>query len=143
MALAYLSLIAPWGDAGTRFDEALRRLQQLDDSRLVSLSGPVRAPGTHADERCKVVGIESGLKARALLDACIAIEAAMGRDHSAVWAPRPIDIDLLAFDDIEIRSSRLHLPHPFAHTRSHVIEPLRQIAPDVAAWVERVGNRPR
>ncbi len=143
MAFAYFSLIAPRDEAGPRFDEASHRLQQLQETRLVAASEPARVPDTRADQRCKVVGVRSGLKARVLLDACIAIEAAMGCDHTAVWAPRPIDIDLLVYDDIEIRSARLHLPHPFAHSRSYVIEPLRQIAPDVAAWVERVGMRPR
>jgi 2-amino-4-hydroxy-6-hydroxymethyldihydropteridine diphosphokinase len=93
--------------------------------------------------RCCAVGIETGLKPRALLDLCFAIEHKLGRDARSVWGPRKIDIDLLVYEDFVIRSSRLTLPHPYAHHRPYVLEPLREIAPDVADWVVMRSEAPQ
>lgn len=70
-----------------------------------------------------------------LLDRCFAIEQALGRDARKVWGPRKIDIDLLVYEDFVVKSSRLTLPHPYAHSRPYVLRPLREIAPAIADWV--------
>lgn len=134
MGQAWLGLTADTGDQPAQVREALARLAARADVRVLasSASGPAM-----------VIGIETSLKPAALLELCQAIELGMGRVHSAVWAPRVIDIDLIAFDDFEIRSPRLTLPHPFAHQRDFVLGPLREIAPDVADWVVRINTRPR
>jgi 2-amino-4-hydroxy-6-hydroxymethyldihydropteridine diphosphokinase len=146
VARAYLSLGANVAGARSNIDEAERRLAALPELTIVARSGETGASSgrpKQLDWVYRVVGVDTPLKARALLDACIAIEAAMGRDHADIWGPRLIDIDLLAYDDIEIRSSRLHVPHAFAHSRPYILEPLWEIAPEAAAFVERVGTRPR
>ena len=146
MAAAYLSLGSNDADAAARLDEAEMRLDGHPGVALACRSRDVQVasgrPG-QPDGLYRVVGIETAIKARALLDAMIGIEAAMGRNHADIWGPRLIDIDILAYDDIEIRSSRLHLPHAFAHSRPYIIGPLREIAPAVAAFVVRAGTRPR
>lgn len=146
MALAYLSLGSNVAGAARKLDEAEQHLAALPGLRLVARSGERTTPSgrpRQADFLCRVIGVETVVKARALLDLCIGIEAAMGRDHADVWGPRLIDIDLLAYDDIEIRSSRLHLPHAFAHSRPYILELLREISPETAEFVVRVGTRPR
>jgi 2-amino-4-hydroxy-6-hydroxymethyldihydropteridine diphosphokinase len=146
VATAYLSLSSNAADPLARLDEAERLIGGLDGVSLLARSREHRGAAGRPRQRdylYRVIGIETAAKARALLDLVIAIEAEMGRDHADVWGPRLIDIDILAYDDIEIRSSRLCLPHAFAHSRPYVLEPLREIAPDVAAWVVRVGTKPR
>jgi 2-amino-4-hydroxy-6-hydroxymethyldihydropteridine diphosphokinase len=46
------------------------------------------------------------------------------------WGPRPIDIDLIAYDDIAMSSPDLTLPHPHLFERAFVLVPLAEIAPD-------------
>ena len=41
-----------------------------------------------------------------------------------------IDIDLLAYDDVELHDADLTLPHPFLFERAFVLVPLAEIAPD-------------
>lgn len=134
MGTAWLALTAETGDRSGQVRDALARLEASPDIRIVARStfGPAMA-----------IGIETILKPVALLDLCQAIELGMGREHRAVWAPRSIDIDIIAFDDFEIRSPRLTLPHPFAHQRDFVLAPLREIAPQVADWVVTVNTKPR
>ena len=145
MAAAYLSLGSNTAEALQQIDEAERRLGLVPDVGIAARSADQHPPAERgqARYRYRLIGIETAIKPRALLELMIGIEAAMGRDHADVWGQRLIDIDLIAYDDIEIRSSRLHLPHAFAHSRPYILEPLREIAPEVAAFVEQVGNRPR
>jgi 2-amino-4-hydroxy-6-hydroxymethyldihydropteridine diphosphokinase len=145
LARAYLSLGSNVAEATEQLDDAERRIKALPGVSVVARSTDRLAPAGMMQRRYRyrIIGIETADKPRTLLELMIGVEAAMKRDHSDVWGPRLIDIDLVAYDDIEIRSPRLHLPHPFAHSRPYVLEPLREIAPDVATFVERLGNRPR
>lgn len=97
-------------------------------ARSQTIAGPERL-------LCAVAGIETDLKPRTLLDLCFAVERQLGREARNVWGPRKIDIDLLVYEDFVVRSSLLTLPHPYAHSRAHVLGPLRKIAPEVADWV--------
>lgn len=44
-------------------------------------------------------------------------------------APRPLDLDLIVFADVLQKSPHLTLPHPRAHQRRFVLEPLAELAP--------------
>jgi 2-amino-4-hydroxy-6-hydroxymethyldihydropteridine diphosphokinase len=90
-----------------------------------------------------VAAVRTGLKPRQLLDVCFEIERQLGRAGRDVWSPRRIDLDLIACDDFVIRSGRLTLPHPFAHSRPYVLGPLREIAPEAADWVVARSRDPR
>jgi 2-amino-4-hydroxy-6-hydroxymethyldihydropteridine diphosphokinase len=46
------------------------------------------------------------------------------------WGPRVIDLDILMYDDIIMRGSRLIIPHRLMHERNFVLAPLAEIAPD-------------
>jgi 2-amino-4-hydroxy-6-hydroxymethyldihydropteridine diphosphokinase len=61
-----------------------------------------------------------------------ALEKEFGRRPKQVLnEPRPLDLDLIAFGT-EVRSTtKLTLPHPRAHLRRFVLEPLNEIAPDL------------
>jgi len=72
------------------------------------------------------------------LDALKAIEARLGRDFSARWSPRPIDLDILLWGDQMIRSERLTIPHPGLAARNFVLAPL--VALDPSLTVPGVGR---
>ncbi len=59
------------------------------------------------------------------------IEKRMGRPEAFRNAPRPIDIDILLYDDLSLESSELQLPHPRLPERAFVLVPLAEIAPDL------------
>jgi 2-amino-4-hydroxy-6-hydroxymethyldihydropteridine diphosphokinase len=40
---------------------------------------------------------------------------------------RPIDIDILLYDDIKVETAELTIPHPLMHERPFVMEPLKEI----------------
>ncbi|MEM8898601.1 MAG: 2-amino-4-hydroxy-6-hydroxymethyldihydropteridine diphosphokinase [Bacteroidota bacterium] len=65
-----------------------------------------------------------------LLDACQAIEKKYGRKRIIKWGPRTLDIDILEFKGLQIKTERLSLPHPFYLKRAFVVLPLLEIFPD-------------
>ena len=58
------------------------------------------------------------------------IEVAMGRRPGVQFGPRPIDLDLLFFDSIQMETYKLTIPHPRLAERAFVLKPLADIAPD-------------
>jgi 2-amino-4-hydroxy-6-hydroxymethyldihydropteridine diphosphokinase len=74
--------------------------------------------------------IETGLGPDELLDACKAVECALGREAGGPrHGPRPIDVDVLLLGDLELHSERLTLPHPEVMSRRFVLEPLLELDP--------------
>ncbi|MBF0459183.1 MAG: 2-amino-4-hydroxy-6-hydroxymethyldihydropteridine diphosphokinase [Nitrospirae bacterium] len=65
-----------------------------------------------------------------LLEALQGIEAQAGRHRSYKWGPREIDLDIIFCGELVINGERLKIPHPYAHLRRFVLEPLAEIAPD-------------
>lgn len=43
------------------------------------------------------------------------------------YADRPIDIDILLYDDLMVDEPDLKIPHPLMHKRDFVMKPLREI----------------
>lgn len=81
-----------------------------------------------------VVALETRHGPEALLAALHAIEAAFGRVRSKAsaerYAPRTLDLDLLALDDRVLATPGLTLPHPGVADRDFVLLPLHDVAPD-------------
>jgi 2-amino-4-hydroxy-6-hydroxymethyldihydropteridine diphosphokinase len=75
------------------------------------------------------IRIETELEPEALLDACKAVEAELGRDLEGGirHGPRPIDVDLLLLGDAPYRSERLRLPHEQVTARRFVLVPLLEL----------------
>ena len=65
-----------------------------------------------------------------LLALAKALELAAGRRRGARFGPRPLDVDLLLYGDLQSSAPELTLPHPRLHERRFVLEPLAEIAPD-------------
>jgi 2-amino-4-hydroxy-6-hydroxymethyldihydropteridine diphosphokinase len=66
-----------------------------------------------------------------LLHSVKAIEEALGRELSFRNAPRPIDIDILLYDNFCLATEQLIIPHPRMSERAFVLVPLVEIAPTV------------
>jgi 2-amino-4-hydroxy-6-hydroxymethyldihydropteridine diphosphokinase/dihydropteroate synthase len=75
---------------------------------------------------------ETSLGPLDLLDRLQAIEKRLGRVQRERWAPREIDLDLLAGPEIE--SPRLSIPHRGLRDRSFALLPLQEVWPE---WIEK------
>lgn len=144
---AWLSLGANIGEPRAQLAEAVRRIGEQPAIQVTAESSVlITKPWGKTDQpdfANMAVAIETALKPIELLDVLLGIELAMGRVRDEVWGPRLIDIDIIAYDRFEIKTARLTLPHPYAHERSFVLDPLRQIDESVANWVTDCAAKPR
>jgi 2-amino-4-hydroxy-6-hydroxymethyldihydropteridine diphosphokinase len=75
------------------------------------------------------IQISTQLNPRGLIRSLKQIEKQIGRKTSFRNAPRPIDIDILLYDDHIIETEKLSIPHPRMSERAFVLAPLAEIAP--------------
>ncbi|MDX1344344.1 MAG: 2-amino-4-hydroxy-6-hydroxymethyldihydropteridine diphosphokinase [Sedimenticolaceae bacterium] len=132
--------------------EALQELSETDGIRLLArsslyLSEPL-GPQDQPDFINAAAAIETTLEPLSLLEVLQAIEQRHGRKRERHWGPRTLDLDLLLYDDEQIRHPDLTVPHPAIAERSFVLLPLQEIAPglvipglgSVESLLEKLGN---
>ncbi len=135
MAEALLALGGNVGDVRRTLDRAVAALCDGAELRLVARSSDYRTPPWGVEDQppfinCAIVAA-TDLAPPALLDRAQRIERQFGRDRPRErrWGPRPLDIDLIAYDDVTLDTPELTLPHPRVFERAFVLVPLAEIAP--------------
>ena len=125
--VAVVALGSNLGDRSYNLRRAIRELP----IRVVRVSSiletePVDAP---PPKFLNAVAIgTTTLGPHALLTALLALEQRLGRRRTGVRnEPRVIDLDLIAYDALRMRTRDLTLPHPRAHEREFVMGPLREL----------------
>lgn len=135
MSLAYIALGSNLGDRARNLYDGVRLLVEATGA-TVRLSPLYETdPVDYLDQPRFLNGaveLTGALPApHELLELCLAIEARLGRERVVDKGPRPIDLDLLLYDDTVMEDERLTLPHPRMHLRRFVLEPLADLAPGV------------
>jgi 2-amino-4-hydroxy-6-hydroxymethyldihydropteridine diphosphokinase len=134
---AYVALGSNIDGPMSQVMRAFDALAALPGLRLVLRSSLYRSPPLgpvdQPDFVNAVAGLLTTLEPRALLEALQALESQLGRRRPAVrWGPRRIDLDLLVHGAVRIDEPGLKVPHPGIAERAFVLEPLSEIAPDLA-----------
>jgi 2-amino-4-hydroxy-6-hydroxymethyldihydropteridine diphosphokinase len=134
--LGYLGLGSNVGDRRENLQAAIEDLWTHDVVVLASSSvyetEPVGEVLDQPDFYNACVRIETPLDPEGLLDACKAVERALGRQPGGMrHGPRPIDVDVLLLEGVEHESERLRLPHREVTTRRFVLVPLLELDPDL------------
>jgi 2-amino-4-hydroxy-6-hydroxymethyldihydropteridine diphosphokinase len=130
---SYLGLGSNLGD---RLENLRRSLDLLEERGIAVLrssrvyeTDPVGGP-EQPDYLNAVVEVESPGSARELLEACLEVEATMGRVREERWGPRVIDLDVLSFGTESIDEPDLQVPHTRMHERGFVLIPLLELDAD-------------
>lgn len=132
LVTAYLSLGSNMGNREENLDHALKllgeRLRVGDISSLYDTTplGQTDQPRFLNLACC----VQTRLTPENLLALAKGIELKIGR-HGRTGEPRPIDIDILLYDDIVMETPDLTIPHPRMAVREFVLVPLAEIAPKV------------
>ena len=136
--LSYIALGSNLGDSRRIILEAMARLQKLSDQLLLQSSlwqtTPVNCPPGSLLFVNAVVGLapQKNETPESLLQKLHALEKEFGRTPKMVLnEPRALDLDLIAFGTETRNSPELVLPHPRAHLRRFVLQPLSEIAPEL------------
>jgi 2-amino-4-hydroxy-6-hydroxymethyldihydropteridine diphosphokinase len=136
LAEAFIALGGNVGDVRATFDSAIAILSDGAEMRITARSSDYRTPPWGVTDQPPftnaVIAVATTLAPHGLLARAQACERALGRDrdHEQHWGPRPIDLDILAYDDLVLNDATLTLPHPHLFERAFVLVPLAEIAPD-------------
>lgn len=132
---AYLSLGSNLGDRHEYLRGAVQLLSERAGEVLKVSSNYETEPDGFVSENSFVniaLSLDTALDALGLLDVCEQIEKELGRERKSVnlnYSDRVIDIDILYFNNMQLATERLTLPHPRMHKRLFVLAPLAEIAP--------------
>jgi 2-amino-4-hydroxy-6-hydroxymethyldihydropteridine diphosphokinase len=132
---AYLALGSNLGNRLAHLQHAIDALASTDSVRIDAVSRvyetePVGGPPQEAFLNA-VVGVTTDLEPHPLLEVAHRLEREAARERGERWGPRTLDVDLLLYDDREIDTADLTIPHPRMWERGFVLAPLRDVAPDL------------
>jgi len=137
-SLVFVALGSNLGDSRQIILEAMARLQTFSDRPLLKSSlwqtTPVNCPPNSPLFVNSVAGFtpHKNETPESLLQKLRALEKEFGRKpKKTLNESRPLDLDLIAFGTETRNSASLILPHPRAHLRRFVLQPLGEIAPDL------------
>lgn len=131
-------VLALGSNVGERFNNLQGAVSTLADTPEVVVVGvspvyettPVGGPEDQRDFLNAVVAIDTTLSAHTLLERCLAVEDAYGREREERNGPRTLDVDLIVLGERLADDEELKLPHPRAHERAFVLKPWADIEPD-------------
>jgi 2-amino-4-hydroxy-6-hydroxymethyldihydropteridine diphosphokinase len=129
--IAYIGIGSNVGDKLTNCEKAISEISKADRHKLLARSSLFKTqPIGYTSQDWFVNGvikIETDLEAHELLHTLKTIESQLGRVETFRWGPRTIDLDVLFYDDIEICTPELKIPHPLVQNRKFVLLPLAEI----------------
>jgi 2-amino-4-hydroxy-6-hydroxymethyldihydropteridine diphosphokinase len=132
----FLGLGSNVGNSRANLEAAVAELPQHDvtvlRSSAVYETEPVGLVLNQADFLNACVEVETTLDPEPLLNACKAVERAVGRAAGGPrHGPRVIDVDLLLLGGQVYSSQRLTLPHAEVSSRRFVLVPLLELSPEL------------
>ena len=131
--MVYLGLGTNLGDKQKNLNDAIRMLgNQVGEVEKVSSVIETEPEGFKSDNLFlnAVVKVRTALSPFEILDITQDVEKSLGRKEKAsngIYHDRVIDIDILLYDDINISTPRLVIPHPRMTQREFVMIPLTEI----------------
>jgi 2-amino-4-hydroxy-6-hydroxymethyldihydropteridine diphosphokinase len=130
--------IALGSNMENRYDYLLEAIEQVEKHpkiRLVNFSSIYETDPVGYEDQDQflnmVIQVDTDLDAHELLETCLNIESQLGRKREIRWGPRTIDLDILLFNQENIESENLIIPHPRMRERAFVIIPLLEINHDI------------
>jgi len=131
MERAYVALGSNLGDRAGTIRAAVAALGEEPDVQVVAVSSLVETdPVGYVDQPRFLNGaaaLDTELSAQALLDRLLEVEQELGRVRNVPNGPRTIDLDLLLYDQVELKLPGLELPHPRLHLRCFALTPLHEL----------------
>jgi 2-amino-4-hydroxy-6-hydroxymethyldihydropteridine diphosphokinase len=132
--IAYIGIGSNVGDKARQCERGISEILKLDRHRLLARSSLYKTQPigyTKQDWFINlVIKVETEMDAPALLCSLKEIETRLGRVKTLRWGPRAIDLDILFFNDHQIQTDELTVPHPLIQDRRFVLIPLAEIDPD-------------
>lgn len=131
MAQVFLGLGSNLGNKKNNIANAIKEIALLTNTTVIQKSKLYNTkPEGHLDQPDFInaaIEIETKLSPQKLLAELQQIEIKLGREKTFKGGPRIIDIDILTYDNLEISTPELTIPHPEMNKRNFVLKPLSEI----------------
>ncbi|CAH0347606.1 2-amino-4-hydroxy-6-hydroxymethyldihydropteridine diphosphokinase [Bacillus sp. CECT 9360] len=132
---AYISIGSNMGDRVNFFKKAIELLDRDEGIKVVDISSLYETdPVGFTDQPLflnAVFKIETFYEPEKLLEKCLETERTLGRKREIHWGPRTLDLDILLYNQENIETENLSVPHPRMLERAFVIIPLLELNPDI------------
>lgn len=132
---AYISLGSNIGERSENLKGAIEKLEGHPEIKVVNHSSVYETDPVGYENQDQflnmAIEVKTNLKPYELLEVCLEIEKELGRKRDIRWGPRTIDLDILLYNQENIKSEKLTVPHPRMHERAFVIIPLLEIHPNI------------
>lgn len=144
MSVAFLSLGSNKGDRLSVIQQAVNFLSADNSIEIAAASSFYETePWGKKNQNWfvnAVIAVRTELSPVELLRVCQDIEARLGRKRESEehWGERPIDIDILFYDNLILSNEILTIPHKFVHKRAFALVPMLEIK---ANYVHPVLNK--
>ncbi len=132
MGQVYISIGSNLGDRISYCQKALDEMAAF--SKIIKVSSLYETDPVDKEDQPQFINsvaeIGTDLAPHDLLEELNIVEGKLGRVRHEKWGPRTMDLDIIFYGDQVIKDSNLEIPHPRAHLRRFVLEPLCEIAPE-------------
>ncbi len=129
----YIALGSNLGDRRDNLIDAISQLRQ--NVRIEQISAVYETEPAYVTDQPSFYNMvlegETELAPHDLLRFLKSIERRMGRERTIRYGPRPIDLDILVYGDLQLDTPELTIPHPRIPERAFVLTPFAEIAPDL------------
>lgn len=135
--LAIISLGGNFPDTANYFEQSIKKIDQslgvLKRKSSIYQTAPWGFKEKVPDFLNQVIGIETNLTPSELLNKLKVIEKEFGRikTREDQYESRPLDLDILFYENEIITLDNLSIPHKFLHERNFILRPLADIYPDL------------
>ncbi|NJB82423.1 2-amino-4-hydroxy-6-hydroxymethyldihydropteridine diphosphokinase [Wenyingzhuangia aestuarii] len=134
MNTALLSLGTNLGNKLENLNTAIQQISNL--GKVVLISSVYQTPpwGFKSDDFYNIaINLQTELSPELLIDQLLAIETTLGRTRNSLtegYQARPLDIDIIFYNNQVINTQKLIVPHPRMQDRKFVLIPIIEIAPN-------------
>ncbi|PFR30523.1 2-amino-4-hydroxy-6-hydroxymethyldihydropteridine diphosphokinase [Bacillus cereus] len=139
--VVYVALGSNIGDRYTYLSQAIELLNKNPHIRVEDISSVYETdPVGYTDQNRflnLVIKISTNLLPQELLVVTQKVEVGLGRKREIRWGPRTVDLDILLYNQENIESENLIVPHPRMFERAFVIVPLLEINQDIKQNISR------
>ncbi|UOE94216.1 2-amino-4-hydroxy-6-hydroxymethyldihydropteridine diphosphokinase [Alkalihalobacillus sp. LMS39] len=133
--IVYIGLGSNVGDRESHLRFGVSALEQDQNCKVVETSSIYEtAPVGYIDQGPflnMVVVIKTTFKADEVLSLLLNIEKRAKRSREIRWGPRTLDLDILLYNQENIKMDVLQVPHPRMAERAFVIVPLHEVNPNL------------
>lgn len=132
---AYVALGSNLSEPSKQIKKAYIALEKLPKTKVIKQSSLYQSAPVGYDNQPDFINavaeIKTNLSPQELMQGLLDIEQTFGRERPFPNAPRILDLDLLCYENLVLKTDFLTLPHPRMHLRGFVLLPLAEIAPNL------------